>query len=209
MLYLAEEFPDIGVVAPRPDEATVSLSLQVPDVAETMRRASTAARRMPRPMYDDYGSRNATIVDPFGHRWLLQTPLARAAGHPAAGRRRLRLADRPGPGPGRRLLRRGAGLGVRARAPSPAGGQSTAARCRSASARGEPGWHLSYAVDDVAAAVERVRAAGGTATDPEDRPYGPAADCADDQGAPFALHPAGGPARARRRTAPARATCRT
>jgi uncharacterized protein len=44
-----------------------------------------------------------------------------------------------------------------------------------------------YLVDDVAAAVERVRAAGGTATDPERRPYGVTSDCADDQGTRFYL----------------------
>jgi uncharacterized glyoxalase superfamily protein PhnB len=74
-LYLAEEFPEIGVVAPSPAGTPVSLSLQVPDVAETMRRAISRGGTMPRPMYDDYGSRNVTIVDPFGHRWLLHTPL--------------------------------------------------------------------------------------------------------------------------------------
>ena len=44
-----------------------------------------------------------------------------------------------------------------------------------------------YRVDDVAAAVERVRAAGGTSTDPERRPYGVTAECTDDQGTRFYL----------------------
>lgn len=44
-----------------------------------------------------------------------------------------------------------------------------------------------FAVDDVHAAVARVRAAGGTATDPEQMPYGITADCVDDQGASFYL----------------------
>ncbi|HUR73213.1 MAG TPA: VOC family protein [Sporichthya sp.] len=44
-----------------------------------------------------------------------------------------------------------------------------------------------YRVDDVAAAVDRVRAAGGTATDPEQLPYGISSDCTDDQGLPFYL----------------------
>jgi predicted enzyme related to lactoylglutathione lyase len=44
-----------------------------------------------------------------------------------------------------------------------------------------------YAVDDVAAAVERVRAAGGTATDPVQMPYGITSDCVDDQGVAFYL----------------------
>jgi uncharacterized protein len=42
-----------------------------------------------------------------------------------------------------------------------------------------------YWVDDVSTAVERVRAAGGAATDPESKPYGVTADCVDDQGMRF------------------------
>ena len=44
-----------------------------------------------------------------------------------------------------------------------------------------------YRVDDIAAAVERVRTAGGTATDPELQPYGITANCTDDQGTRFYL----------------------
>lgn len=44
-----------------------------------------------------------------------------------------------------------------------------------------------YAVDDIAVAVSGVRAAGGTATDPERQPYGTTSYCADDQGTRFYL----------------------
>ena len=44
-----------------------------------------------------------------------------------------------------------------------------------------------YRVDDIAVAVERVRAAGGTATEPERQPYGITSDCVDDQGTRFHL----------------------
>ncbi|SDI20767.1 hypothetical protein SAMN05421505_13832 [Sinosporangium album] len=44
-----------------------------------------------------------------------------------------------------------------------------------------------YVVSDVEAAVARVRAAGGTSTDPERHTYGDSADCADDQGLRFFL----------------------
>ncbi|HEX3461228.1 MAG TPA: VOC family protein [Acidimicrobiales bacterium] len=47
---------------------------------------------------------------------------------------------------------------------------------------------LGYRVDDVAAVVARVRDAGGTATDPEERPYGIESACLDNQGVPFYLH---------------------
>jgi predicted enzyme related to lactoylglutathione lyase len=53
----------------------------------------------------------------------------------------------------------------------------------------------SYVVDDAAAAVARVRAAGGQASEPEQRPYGLVAECTDDQGTRFAVHqpPRAGP----------------
>ncbi len=51
----------------------------------------------------------------------------------------------------------------------------------------EPEVQLSYRVDDIAATVERVRAAGGHADEPERKPYGLLAECVDDQGATFRL----------------------
>lgn len=44
-----------------------------------------------------------------------------------------------------------------------------------------------YSVDDIAAAVEEVRTAGGTATRPEVQPYGVTSLCTDDQGTRFHL----------------------
>jgi predicted enzyme related to lactoylglutathione lyase len=46
----------------------------------------------------------------------------------------------------------------------------------------------SYVVDDAVAAAARVRAAGGQAGDPVQRPYGLVADCTDNQGTRFAVH---------------------
>jgi predicted enzyme related to lactoylglutathione lyase len=44
-----------------------------------------------------------------------------------------------------------------------------------------------YRVDDIEAAVERVRAAGGNASEPVHEGYGTRAECADDQGVRFFL----------------------
>jgi len=44
-----------------------------------------------------------------------------------------------------------------------------------------------YRVDDIADAVERVRAAGGAASAPERQPYGVTSTCTDDQGTSFHL----------------------
>jgi predicted enzyme related to lactoylglutathione lyase len=47
---------------------------------------------------------------------------------------------------------------------------------------------LAFGVEDIGAAVARVRELGGTATDPADpNGYGPWSDCTDDQGNPFGL----------------------
>lgn len=51
-----------------------------------------------------------------------------------------------------------------------------------------PGVILCYRVDDIAAAVARVREAGGQARAVAQRPYGLESLCADDQDTPFYLH---------------------
>jgi predicted enzyme related to lactoylglutathione lyase len=190
VLYLSEAFPEIGVVAPRPGETTVSLSLRVPDVASTAQAAVDRGARMPRAMYDDYGSRNVTIVDPFGHRWLLHTPLAElpeTQRHGDVGYAWLTVPD-----PDRAADFYAAVLGWEYGPGFAPGGRTVKGRALDLGiGPGAPGWHLSYAVDDVAAAVERVRAAGGRSGDADERPWGAAADCVDDQGAVFALHTAG------------------
>jgi predicted enzyme related to lactoylglutathione lyase len=53
---------------------------------------------------------------------------------------------------------------------------------------GPPGATLCYQVDDIAVAVEAVRAAGGRAGEVQTRPYGLESLCADDQGVEFYLH---------------------
>jgi uncharacterized glyoxalase superfamily protein PhnB len=75
VLYLADAYPEIGVTAPRAGEATVSLMINVDDTDDTRARAIAAGARGDREPYDDYGHRSAWIVDPFGHRWGLQSPL--------------------------------------------------------------------------------------------------------------------------------------
>jgi predicted enzyme related to lactoylglutathione lyase len=70
---------------------------------------------------------------------------------------------------------------------------------------GHPTLFCSYVVDDTAAAVTRVRAAGGQASEPERQRYGLSADCTDPDGVRFALYqPSAGPAGAGRAGAPGR-----
>jgi uncharacterized glyoxalase superfamily protein PhnB len=79
VLYLADEYPELGLKAPDPQSTSVSLMLQVADTDATLERARESRAVVQREPYENYGARNATIVDPFGHRWMLSGPVTGAA----------------------------------------------------------------------------------------------------------------------------------
>jgi predicted enzyme related to lactoylglutathione lyase len=79
VLYLADEYPEIGLKGPDPQVSSVSLMLHVPDADATLERARQRGAQVQREPYENYGARNATIVDPFGHRWMLSGPVTGAA----------------------------------------------------------------------------------------------------------------------------------
>jgi len=76
-IMLADEFPDMGFVGPLVRGGTsVSLHLSVPDVDATVAAAVDAGATLERAVVDEfYGQRSGTILDPFGHRWMIQTPI--------------------------------------------------------------------------------------------------------------------------------------
>ena len=78
VLYLADEYPELGLKAPDPQACSVSLMLHVPDTDAALERARERGARVEREVYESYGARNATIVDPFGHRWMLSGPMTGA-----------------------------------------------------------------------------------------------------------------------------------
>jgi len=78
MLYLADEYPEIGLKAPAPQAVSVSLMLAVVDTDATLDRAREHGADIQREPYEDHGARNAAIVDPFGHRWMLAGPITGA-----------------------------------------------------------------------------------------------------------------------------------
>jgi uncharacterized glyoxalase superfamily protein PhnB len=193
-------WPDVPVRAPdSPVTFSHSLHLEVDDVDASTDRARRSGASVEREPGDQPYGRASVIVDPFGHRWILLRRPARAVlAQPTD-------PDRP---PGR--LRQGDVANVTIAVPDPdrARGFYEAVLQVSFSA-GHPGaWRsdettpplsilptegaepeveLSYRVDDIAAAVERVRAAGGRADAPTRRAFGLLADCTDDQGATFRL----------------------
>lgn len=76
-LYVADEHPEIGVRGPRTLGGTaVSFVLNVPDADATVARAVDAGAALERPVtMQEFGVRAGWIVDPFGHRWNVQTPV--------------------------------------------------------------------------------------------------------------------------------------
>ena len=190
VLMLADEFPEIGMLAPESRGGpSQSLRLEVDDPDAVVDRALTAGARLDRPVADSPYGRTGVVLDPSGHRWMVSreapgaasavpprpgevvyasvwTPdVARAADFYAAV---LGWAIEPGPDPDdRRVTNLPTAVGLH-------GGQRSTT-------------FLCFAVPDVDAAVTVVRAAGGTADEPVDEPWGRVADCVDDQGLPFAL----------------------
>ena len=97
VLMLADEFPEMGLLAPvARGGTTVSLVLDVADVDAT---TAAAVERGP----PSSGSRPTCptasvpprVVDPFGHRWLIEAPARGSARRPA----RRPGGGRNGPGP--------------------------------------------------------------------------------------------------------------
>ncbi|MDQ3760763.1 MAG: VOC family protein [Actinomycetota bacterium] len=191
VLMLADEFPEIDLLSPRTrGGASQSLYLRVSEpgaVDTTVRDAVEAGARLERAAADyDYG-RNAVVVDPSGHRWMISsspavTPTSR---HGDLAYLTYEVADTE-----------------RARA-----FYSAVLGWTFVPGRVEDGWHIEgtyppagmhggavhpaiepvYQVDDLAAALAAVREHGGQAGEPQQQPYGRIAECIDDQGAHFQL----------------------
>ena len=181
-------WPDVPVRAPdSPTTFSHTLHLEVDDVDASTERARRSGAVVEREPADQPYGRGSVIVDPFGHRWMLLRPPPRAT--------RMRQGDvanvtMAAPDAHRAKEFYQAVLQVPFSTGHPGAWRTDQTRpplgIRSAE-DAEPGVQLSYRVDDIAAAVERVRAAGGRADEPERKPYGLLADCVDDQGATFRL----------------------
>jgi PhnB protein len=73
-VYLADEFPDEGQLAPQPGtRSPVGLVLHVDDVDVAVQQARAAGATIDRDVAEEiFGARSAWLSDPFGHRWNLQ-----------------------------------------------------------------------------------------------------------------------------------------
>src|SRR5262245_30668739 len=77
VLHLADEFPEIGVLAPPSIGGTaVVLALEVPDAEAAFSQAVAAGAEVRQPLADMFwGDRHGQLVDPFGHRWNISQHL--------------------------------------------------------------------------------------------------------------------------------------
>jgi len=72
-------WPDVPVKAPdNPTSFSHTLHLEVEDVDGTTERARHGGASVEREPVDQFYGRGSVIVDPFGHRWMLLRPPARA-----------------------------------------------------------------------------------------------------------------------------------
>ncbi|MCE6994289.1 VOC family protein [Saccharothrix sp. S26] len=188
VLMLADSSPEHDHLAPDEGRVHPMHRIEVPDVDGAVRAAVARGATVLRPAADTGHGYGATVLDPFGYRWMVAARTAPPA--------------RPGPGevgyhtllvpddeaakrfygevlgwrftPGR--VERGwvvEGTGL------PMAGLGGGSR--------RAGWKLMYAVDDLRAAIVRVREQGGTANEPEQQPYGLSSECVDNQGIEFWL----------------------
>ena len=191
VLMLADEFAEIGLLSPRTrggPSQSLYLRVSEPDAVDTtVRDAVEAGARLERAAADyDYG-RNAVVVDPSGHRWMISSS---PAANPAPKHGDLAYLTHEVADTDRARAFYGAVLGwtftpgrvqdgwqIEGTNP-PAGMHGGAA---------QPGIEPVYQVDDLAAALAAVRDHGGQAGEPRQQPHGRIAECIDDQGARFQL----------------------
>jgi predicted enzyme related to lactoylglutathione lyase len=185
VLYLADEYPEIGLKAPVPEAVSVSLMLHVADTDTALQRARERGATVEREIYENYGSRSATIIDPFGHRWMLSGPTATpvvAIQHGDIGYISVWTPD---------VDRAAAFYGrVLGWAFDPDSHQVTNTDLPTGIfASAEPATlFCCYAVEDVQAARAAIAEAGGIPGEIRDTEYGVLLDATDPQGAPFAVH---------------------
>jgi PhnB protein len=77
VLHLADEFPEMGVLAPPAIGGTpVVLGLEVDDAEAVFAQALVAGATVRQPLADMFwGDRHGQLDDPFGHRWNISQHL--------------------------------------------------------------------------------------------------------------------------------------
>ena len=211
VLHLADEYPEYGMRGPRSVGGAVGgISLQVEDADAVVAAAEQAGAKVLKPVQDEFhGDRAGRIEDPFGHVWSVRTPKVHvtdaqnqalwnelgagntAAIHAPVDEVGYYTIPVPDVDRGRTFY-----AGVFGWELSPTQRMGEAAYAHVENVRLPLGLtsdpksahpHLYYRVGDIEAAIERVRAHGGSAEPVWESRSGKGASCRDDQGVGFSL----------------------
>lgn len=188
VLMLAEEFEEIGHVA---SQGGASIRIEVSDVEGAVERAVARGAELLRPVADTGHGVSGAIRDPFGQRWMVSQAPARMAGKPGPRHGEAAYFTFQVPDDEAAKAFYGGVLGWQ----FSRGSVESAWRFEGNGLFGglwggpgrQVGWKLLYAVDDLEAALARVRELGGQVGEVEQEPYGLSADCVDNQGIEFWL----------------------
>ncbi|MCH5645415.1 VOC family protein [Gordonia sp. ABSL49_1] len=192
VVYLAGEFADMGLRAPTPGHVSVSLMLAVDDTDAAVARAGRGGASVTREPYEGYGNRTGTIIDPFGHRWMLTGPsksAVAASDRIAQGDLVYMSLQTPDAARAARFYRAVLGWEY-----DPASRQVTNLGHRlgisEAGDYGNNTLYCVYAVDDFGSAREAIIAAGGAvgSIDEVSSDGARVLDAVDDQGVRFSVH---------------------
>jgi predicted enzyme related to lactoylglutathione lyase len=191
VLMLAEEHPDSRHFVPDAAKPP-AIRVEVSDVDDSVDRAVRLGAELLRPVSASPHGRGGSILDPFGHRWLVAQAPARIEPesppirHGHAGYFTFQV-----PGAEAAKTFYGAVLGWQFSPGTTEGAWRIDGNGLDGGLWGGPGrqvgWKLMYAVDDLPSALDRVRAQGGQAGEPEIHPHGGTAECVDNQGIEFWL----------------------
>jgi predicted enzyme related to lactoylglutathione lyase len=184
VLYLADEHPEYGLKAPAPGAVSVSLMLHVADADAALQRARGRGATVEREIYENYGTRNATIIDPFGHRWMLSGPVATSVAiqHGDIGYVSVWTPDAD-----RAAAFYGHVLGW-TYDPGAHKVTNTELSTGISANTGRPSFFCCYAVNDVQAARAAISEAGGVPGEIRHTDYGIILDATDPQGVAFAVY---------------------
>ncbi|GAA2568158.1 VOC family protein [Mycolicibacterium diernhoferi] len=186
ILYLADEYPELGLKAPAPQSVSVSLMLAVDDTDAALRRARDRGATVLQEAHESHGSRGATILDPSGHRWMLSGPITGAPLLIQHGDIGYVSINTPDAARAKRFYAQVLGWSFE--------GHHVVPPSESALSMGifeTPGLSTlfcCYAVDDLDAAREAILTGGGTVGEPQRREFGTVLDATDPQGSPFAVY---------------------
>jgi uncharacterized glyoxalase superfamily protein PhnB len=174
--------------------SSAAFQLYVPDADETYGRAVANGATALRPLAENYGARQGTIRDPFGHRWFICTALQPDD---------LPVEDTPGRRMGdvgyitlmvpdgeraRRFYEALFGWSVRdGHEPGSFHIASITPPAGIAGSQDTADVRLYFRVDDIESAVAKVRELGGEVLAVSDYESGGNAECVDDQGLRFDL----------------------